>query len=85
MFYMSGAATASVQSDREKNFWISVSESAIVGFRIWQYRRQIVGWSAGGGETQQNLESFQPNLQNLTQPKNEQAPTLEMNFHTSKR
>ena len=26
---------ASVQSDRERNFWDSVLKSAIVGFRIW--------------------------------------------------
>jgi hypothetical protein len=46
---------ASVQSDRERNFWGSVSKSADVGFRIWQYHRQNVGWDECN-ETQQSLE-----------------------------
>ena len=45
----------SYKSDRERNFWGSVSKSPVVGFRIWQYHRENVGW-VECNETQQNLE-----------------------------
>jgi hypothetical protein len=56
MFHMSGAAgLKSGQINRKRNFWGMFPKSAVVGFRIWQFHRKIVGW-VECNETQQSLE-----------------------------